>query len=310
MQLSLAAQIEAAGLSGMSIKDAEPSSDIPGPAALSHSVRAAWTELFSLFTDTPMERPSEDLAWNLVNVFHRAAEKQQRRYDDLADEVRALIRERDDSEIGTANLEEKIDKARQVEQIVQAFEVMREEAAGLYHAETTNSWRPYRGGRAIQGMTAAIVDGRAFLREKAEAKRQRNMPEGTPVIFSGGRVTIGEADAKQFADDLFRTLDRVHDRVPDMVMVHGGDTNGIDRFAAGWAERKKVPQVVFGLDPRLGNRAGFKRNEQFLSLKPRYVIAYPGNGCLERLVTEARERRISVVDRRGPLGTVPAAQAA
>jgi hypothetical protein len=95
-----------------------------------------------------------------------------------------------------------------------------------------------------------------------------------------------------------------------MVLVHGGDSKGVDRFAAGWAERHKIPQVVFNLDARLGQRAGFKRNEQFLSLNPRYVIAYPGNGVLERLVIEAKARRISVVDRRGPLGTPPAQTAA
>ena len=65
---------------------------------------------------------------------------------------------------------------------------------------------------------------------------------------------------------------------------------------------------MFGLDPKLGQRAGFRRNEQFLAIKPRYVIAYPGNGVLERLVEEARSRRISVVDRRGPLGTPPVAE--
>ena len=37
----------------------------------------------------------------------------------------------------------------------------------------------------------------------------------------------------------------------------------------------------------------------------RYVIAFPGNGVLERLVIEAKSRRVSVVDRRGPLGTNP-----
>jgi hypothetical protein len=51
---------------------------------------------------------------------------------------------------------------------------------------------------------------------------------------------------------------------------------------------------------RLGARAGFKRNERMLSLDPRYVIAFPGNGVLERLVIEAKARRITVVDRRGP----------
>ena len=308
MQASLASILLAAGLEGLSVKDAEPTQDFPGNDALEHSVRAAWNELFGLFADTPMERPAEDLAWQFVNIFHRAGEKQERKLDDLSDEIRALVRERDDSEIGSANLETVIDRARETEHVMQSFQIMREQAAMLYCAETSYSWRAQRGGRSVPGMTSAIVEGRAFLRARADSKKAQAMPAGTPVVFSGGRMVIDEADAKQFADDLFRTLDRVHDRVGDMVLVHGGDTKGIDRFAAGWAERKKIPQVVFGLDPKLGQRAGFRRNEQFLSIKPRYVIAYPGNGVLERLVEEARSRRISVVDRRGPLGTPPAAE--
>ena len=71
------------------------------------------------------------------------------------------------------------------------------------------------------------------------------------------------------------------------------------------AERRGIPQVTFSLDMRLGARAGFKRNERMLSLDPRYVVAFPGNGVLERLVIEAKSRRITVVDRRGPLGTSP-----
>jgi hypothetical protein len=66
-----------------------------------------------------------------------------------------------------------------------------------------------------------------------------------------------------------------------------------------------VPQLTFALETRLGQRAGFKRNEQMLSLNPRYVIAFPGTGVLERLVIQAKERRIGVVDRRGPLGVNP-----
>ena len=95
-----------------------------------------------------------------------------------------------------------------------------------------------------------------------------------------------------------------------MVLVHGGDTKGADSLASSWAERREVPQVTFSLDMRLGARAGFKRNERMLSLDPRYVVAFPGNGVLERLVIEAKVRRITVVDRRGPLGTSPKAATA
>ena len=64
-------------------------------------------------------------------------------------------------------------------------------------------------------------------------------------------------------------------------------------------------RLSFGLERRLGARAGFKRNEQMLGLCPRYVVAFPGNGVTERLVIEAKKQRITVVDRRGLLGTSP-----
>ncbi len=112
-----------------------------------------------------------------------------------------------------------------------------------------------------------------------------------------------------FAANVWDTLDKVRDHVADMVLVHGGDGKGVDRLAASWAERRKVPQIAFGLDSRLGSRAGFKRNEQMLSLKPRFVVAFSGNGVLERLVIQAKEQGIAVVDRRGPLGTHPKGEA-
>jgi hypothetical protein len=150
------------------------------------------------------------------------------------------------------------------------------------------------------------VDGRDYLRARSETRRRAAMPEGTPVIFSGGRLSFATAeDAKALAGSVWETLDKVRERVADLVLVHGGDSKGVDRLAAAWAERRKVPQVAFGLDKRLGARAGFRRNEQMLSLGPRYVVAYAGNGVLERLVIQAKEKGVAVVDRRGPLGTNP-----
>ena len=132
------------------------------------------------------------------------------------------------------------------------------------------------------------------------------MPDGMPVVFAGGRLSFATADdAKAFANSVWDTLDKVRERVADMVLVHGGDTKGADRIAAAWAERRKVAQVVFGLDRRLGPRAGFKRNEQMLSLNPRCLVAFAGNGVLERLVIHAKGKGVHVVDRRGPLGSNP-----
>ena len=132
------------------------------------------------------------------------------------------------------------------------------------------------------------------------------MPEGTAVLFAGGRLSFATDDeANLLATNVWNTLDKVREHVADMVLVHGGDGKGVDRLAASWAERRKVPQVAFGLDRRLGQRAGFRRNEQMLSLNPRCLVAFAGNGVLERLVIQAKEKGVAVIDRRGPLGTNP-----
>ena len=189
-----------------------------------------------------------------------------------------------------------------------ALEEMREVAAALYLNEFGSSWKPVSSSRFNHSvmLTSALVEGRDFLRARAEAKRRAAVPEGTPVVFAGGRARHAtDDDALTFGNNVWATLDKVRDRVPDMVLIHGGDTKGVDRLASSWAERRGIPQVTFSLDMRLGARAGFKRNERMLSLDPRYVIAFPGNGVLERLVIEAKARRITVVDRRGPLGTNP-----
>lgn len=121
--------------------------------------------------------------------------------------------------------------------------------------------------------------------------------------LAAARVRTTEDDALTFGNNVWATLDKVRDRVPDMVLIHGGDTKGVDRLASSWAERRGIPQVTFSLDMRLGARAGFKRNERMLSLDPRYVIAFPGNG-VNASSLKPRLDRITVVDRRG-LGTNP-----
>ena len=98
------------------------------------------------------------------------------------------------------------------------------------------------------------------------------------MVFAGGRLAFAtDDDAKALATSVWATLDKVRERVADLVLVHGGDSKGTDRIAAAWAERRKVPQIAFGLDRRLGARAGFRRNEEMLSLKPRYLVAFAGN---------------------------------
>jgi YspA, cpYpsA-related SLOG family len=301
MHTSFADQLAGFDLAGFSIGPAPvSSSDFPSSDAVVQTLEAVWSDLFAMVSGTALEADAEDLGWAFVNIFHRSATRKSTAVDRATDEVRALIATADGSEIHTHELETQVERAQCAE--------MREVAAALYLNEFGSTWKPVSSSRFNHGamLTSALVEGRDFLRARAESKRRAAMPEGTPVVFAGGRTRHStEDDALTFANNVWATLDKVRDRVPDMVLIHGGDTKGVDRLASSWAERREVPQVTFSLDLRLGARAGFKRNERMLSLDPRYVVAFPGNGVLERLVIEAKVRRITVVDRRGPLGSSP-----
>lgn len=310
MHTTLAAQLAQLELGHLSVQKgpAETRSGLPDENCIAQTLGAVWSDLFAIFPDTALESDAEELAWGFVNLFHRAAAKRSAQIDRATDEIRCLIASADGSEIHSIGLETQIERAQAAEAAMLGLESLREAAALLYLNETGSSWKPAGGSRLNHSgsTTSAVVQGRDYLKARAEARRRAAMPEGTPILFAGGRLSFPSADdASAFASNVWATLDRVREKVADMVLVHGGDGKGADRLAASWAERRQVPQIAFGLDPRLGSRAGFKRNEQMLSLQPRYLVAFAGNGVLERLVIGAKEKRIAVVDRRGPLGTNP-----
>jgi hypothetical protein len=310
MHTTLAAQLAALELGHLNIAalDRAPCTDPLDPDAAQQTLLAVWSDLFALFPDTALEDDAEELAWAFVNIFHRAAAKRSAQIDRATDEIRCLVASADGSEVHSSELENEVSRARAAEASMLGLECLREVAAALYLNETGSSWRPAGGSRVNHSAaaTSAVVDGREFLKARSAARRKALIPAGTPVVFVGGRLSFPtDAEAKTFAGNVWDTLDKVREHVADMVLVHGGDSKGADRLAASWAECRKVSQIAFGLDRRLGNRAAFRRNEQMLSLKPRYVVAFPGTGVVERLVIDSKEQGLSVVDRRGPLGTHP-----
>jgi len=310
MHTSLAAQLAQLELGHLAIdrSDQPGTTDLPESEAIEQTLTAVWSDLLALFPDTALEEDAEEIAWGLVNIFHRAAAKRGIQLDRVTDEIRLLLASADGSEVHSTELEQQIARAQAAEAAMIGLEAFREASARLYINETGSSWRPATGSRLNHSpaLTSAVVDGRDFLRARAQSRKRAAMPEGTLVLFAGGRLSFATADdAKAVADSVWAALDKVREHVADMVLVHGGDTRGLDRIAAAWAERRDVAQVAFGLDRRLGPRAGFTRNEQMLSLKPRCLVAFAGNGVLERLVISAKQKGIHVVDRRGPLGTNP-----
>ena len=88
MHTTLAAQLAQLELGHLNIQRIRPrvSLELPEDDAVRQTLAAIWSDLFSLFPDTALEDEAEEIAWGLVNLFHRASIKRGARLD------RGLIR--------------------------------------------------------------------------------------------------------------------------------------------------------------------------------------------------------------------------
>jgi hypothetical protein len=170
-----------------------------------------------------------------------------------------------------------------------SFEFIRDAAAELYGLHTGQAWRPRTGSMVNRAtMTAAMIDSREFLAARRRAETELLIPAGPKIAFTGG------AD---FNDHqlIWSTLDKVHAKHPDMVLLHGGSPRGAERIAACWAESRKVTQIAFKPDwTRHAKAAPFRRNDQMLSVMPAGVIVFPGSGINQNLADKARRLGIPV----------------
>src|SRR6185312_11773309 len=229
MHTSLAAQLAQLELGHLAIdrSDQPGTTDLPESEAIEQTLAAVWSDLLALFPDTALEEDAEEIAWGLVNIFHRAAAKRGIQLDRVTDEIRLLLASADGSEVHSTELEQQIARAQAAEAAMIGLEAFREASPRLYINETGSSWRPATGSRLNHSpaLTSAVVDGRDFLRARAQSRKRAAMPEGTLVLFAGGRLSFATADdAKAVADSVWAALDKVREHVADMVLVHGGDT--------------------------------------------------------------------------------------
>ncbi|MEM1297968.1 MAG: DUF2493 domain-containing protein [Pseudomonadota bacterium] len=236
--------------------------------------------------DTRLEDMTEDLAWAIVNVFHRKAVMLAKRADENADEVRQLTREQDGSEVADMNLQTAMVRGHLLDEAHESFEAIRDYMAEHYDRETGRAWFPRSGSMTGKTVTAATIDAKSFLAAKRQERVAAHRPDGTYVAVTGGpdyqdHVTI------------WNRLDRTHARFPDMVLLHGGNRRGTEHIASAWARARKVTQIVFSPDFKAhGKAAPFRRNDEIIDAKPEALVVFPGNGISENLHDKARAKNI------------------
>lgn len=255
--------------------------DMPDTQEMQQATEMLVTTLFDVLRDSRLESLAERLAWGIVHSFHKVADQLDAEADRAANQVRTLVRGGDGSEIAMTELEEAQTLCRSLDEARDAVACMRDHGAGIFHAETGRPWSAPRATLVSSKRTASVIAATDFLAARRQRRIDDHAPQGPVVIFSGGRTW---SDYQLIWD----RLDLIRARVPTMLLATTGQDAGSDAIAAAWAARSGVKLVAFGLDRRLGKRAGFVRNEQLLKLRPVEALVCEGSGLQSHLARAVR----------------------
>ena len=282
-------------LSELQLFGYRPFDDEPDPRPLPESkmISGAIADIFdalvATLSDTRLEADLESLLWSTVNSFHRAADRIERELDDNEQAQRKSQHEQNGSEVRSVELERLTAEGITLMERRNCMEMFRDQAIDRFESHTGSIWRP-RSGSLVnhRALTAAMIDSRDYLAAKRRSESEVMLPVGPKIALTGGL---------DFNDHhlIWDRLDKVRQKHPDMVLVHGGSPRGAELIAAKWATKRKVSQVAFKPDwIRHAKAAPFKRNDAMLELLPIGIMHFPGSGIQDNLADKAKRLGIAV----------------
>jgi hypothetical protein len=262
---------------------------LPDGNQVAGAIADIFDALISSLIDTRIEPDLDDLLWSTVNVFHRAAERVSRELDDNEQAQKRSQKQQDGSEVKSVELERLIAEGMTLLERQGTFELMRDQAAEHYEGHAGKAWFPRSGSRVNhRNLTSAMIDSRDFIMAKRRAEQTVLHPPGPKIVVTGG---LDYNDHKL----IWAKLDQVHEKHPDMVLVHGKSPKGAEKIASLWAKTRTVPQIGFAPDwTKHGRSAPFKRNDEMLEIVPKGVMHFPGNGINDNLADKAKKLGIPV----------------
>jgi hypothetical protein len=158
----------------------------------------------------------------------------------------------------------------------------------MYRALSGWPWSPARGSKVSPASSASQIAAQDFLRQRALTARERHLPQGPIVVFSG------PAQWHDWAP-IWERLDQIRMRVPTMTLVTTGQRKGADAIAAAWAARPEVavPLVAYGLYGS-GRKVAFTRNRKLVELQPVEAVLCEGSGLQANLYQLLRKAGIPI----------------
>jgi YspA, cpYpsA-related SLOG family len=270
-------------------QDEPDSRPLPEGPLIAGAIADIFDALIVSLRDTRLEPDLDDLLWSTVQLFHRATSRIERELDSNEQVQRRGQREQDGSEIRSVELERLIAQGLTLIERRNVMEYFRDQAAEQFAKHTGSHWQPRTGSKVShRTMTAALIDSRDFIAAKRRAETEVMLPPGPKIAFSGG---LDFNDVPTIWD----TLDKVHAKHPDMVLLHGGSPKGAERIASRWADHRGITQIAFKPDwVRHSKAAPFKRNDAMLEAFPIGVLVTPGSGIQANLADKARRLGIPV----------------
>ncbi|RMB09025.1 DUF2493 domain-containing protein [Eilatimonas milleporae] len=270
---------------------------LPGQTQVEQASQTLIQAAITLFEDSRLDRETEHVLWQIVNIMHRRVEKLDRDLDANELVQRRLCLEQDGSEVASTNLEDAITKGQNITEARNFFELIRDLLAEHFQAETGSDWRPSAGRLVNHGtMTAAMLESSDFLQARRDAEMTLNNPSGSYIGFTGPTDFCD-------VDGIHRLLDKVHASHRDMVLIHTGQSKGADLIATQWAAKNKITAIAFAPDwDRHGRAAPFKRNDVLLQqrLKGLIAIDVKGNGIIKNLVQKAEKLAVKTMVIKAP----------
>ncbi|CEJ88082.1 conserved hypothetical protein [Hyphomicrobium sp. GJ21] len=243
---------------------------------------------------TGLEQETEDLAWSMVDIFHRKVDRLQKRLDDAELRIKEAQEKSDGSEIASVELERQVAFGESLIGRRDAIEHLRDALADEFHTLTGSPWRPRSTSMVNRRkVTASVIEARDFISAKHRADTEVMLPKGPRIAFTGGQNCNDHAQ-------IWADLDKAFKNHPGAILIHSGNPLGADAIAASWAAHRGVTAIAFKPRKKHPNdkAAVFRRNDEMLEAMPIGLVVYPGNGINDNLADKAKKLGIPLLDRR------------
>jgi hypothetical protein len=270
----------------MGFAEAGAMPEIDGPDRLADFGGHIAHEIIAGLEDLGLAHVAPAIARDLIDSLHRRITRMEREGDTIAGRIKTLAEAQDGSEVADVELQREMARKHHIDETTDALATVREAAAETMASETGHVWTPRSGSRTGPTVTAATIQARDMDRAQRNKKAADLTPAGRWIIVAGGKNVID-------VEHVYKTLDRVRERVPDMVLMTK-NAPGLERIAIAWAAARGVTHLPEAIDWSKGKAAPFKTNDAMLARKPAgvVIIGGDGEGIPQNLASKAEAKRI------------------